>query len=44
MILSVFLPTQSGLFEGKTKKITRCLMCMVEGRDVHNLPMGVVVN
>ena len=30
--------------EGKTNKITRCLTCMVEGRDVHNLPMGVVVN
>ena len=30
--------------EGKTNKITRCLTCMVEGRDVHNLPMGVIVN
>ena len=30
--------------EGKTNKITKCLMCMVEGRDVHNLPMGVIVN
>ena len=30
--------------QGKTNKITRCLTCMVEGRDVHNLPMGVVVN
>ena len=32
------------VIEGKTNKITRCLTCMVEGRDVHNLPMGVVVN
>ena len=30
--------------EGKTSKITRCLTCMVEGRDIHNLPMVVVVN
>ena len=30
--------------QGKTNKITKCLTCMVEGRDVHNLPMGVVVN
>ena len=30
--------------EGKTNKITRCLTCMEEGRDIHNLPMGVVVN
>ena len=30
--------------EGKTSKITRCLTCMVEGRDIHNLPMGVMVN
>ena len=30
--------------QGKTNKITRCLTCMVEGRDVHNLPMEVVVN
>ena len=30
--------------EGKSDKITRQLMCMVEGRDIHNLPMGVVVN
>ena len=30
--------------QGKTNKITRRLTCMVEGRDVHNLPMGVVVN
>ena len=30
--------------QGKTNKITRHLTCMVEGRDVHNLPMGVVVN
>ena len=30
--------------QGKTNKITRRLTCMVEGRDVHNLPMGVMVN
>ena len=30
--------------QGKTDKITRCLMCMVESRDVNNLPMGVMVN
>ena len=30
--------------QGKTDKITRCLTCMVESRDVNNLPMGVVVN
>ena len=30
--------------QGKTNKITRRLTCMVEGRDVCNLPMGVVVN
>ena len=32
------------VIEGKTNKITRCLTCMVEGRDIHNLPMGVLVN
>ena len=30
--------------QGKTDKITRRLMCMVESRDVNNLPMGVMVN
>ena len=30
--------------QGKTDKITRFLTCMVESRDVNNLPMGVVVN
>ena len=30
--------------QGKTDKITRCLTCMVEARDINNLPMGVVVN
>ena len=30
--------------EGKTNKITRCLTGMVEGRNIHNLPMGVMVN
>ena len=30
--------------KGKTNKITGRLTCMVEGRDIHNLPMGVVVN
>ena len=28
------------IVQGKTNKITKCLTCMVEGRDVHNLPMG----
>ena len=32
------------IIQGKTNKITKCLTCMVEGRDVHNVPMGVVVN
>ena len=32
------------VIEGKTNKITRCLTCMVESRDINNLPMGVVVN
>ena len=32
------------IVQGKTNKITRRLTCMVEGRDVCNLPMGVVVN
>ena len=32
------------VIEGKTNKITRHLTCMVENRDIHNLPMGVVVN
>ena len=44
MILSVFLPISVKVVEGKTNKITRCLACMVEGRDIHNLPMGVMVN
>ena len=30
--------------QGKTNKITKRLTCMVEGRDIHNLPMGVIVN
>ena len=30
--------------QGKTDKIMRRLTCMVESRDVNNLPMGVVVN
>ena len=30
--------------EGKTDKITRHLTCMVEARDINNLPMGIVVN
>ena len=30
--------------QGKTDKITRRLTCMVEGRDMCNLPMGVIVN
>ena len=32
------------IVQGKTNKITRQLTCMVEGRDICNLPMGVVVN
>ena len=32
------------IVQGKTNKITRQLTCMVEGRDVCNLPMGVIVN
>ena len=30
--------------QGKTDKITRCLMCMVESRETNNLPMGIMVN
>ena len=30
--------------QGKTDKIMRRLTCMVESRDVNNLPMGVMVN
>ena len=30
--------------QGKTDRITRCLTCMVESRDINNLPMGVMVN
>ena len=26
--------------KGKTSKITRCLTCMVEGRDIHNSTNG----
>ena len=32
------------IIQGKTNKITKRLTCMVEGRDIHNLPMGVIVN
>ena len=32
------------IVQGKTNKITKHLTCMVEGRNIHNLPMGVVVN
>ena len=32
------------VIEGKTNKITRHLTCMVEGRHLHNLPVGVMVN
>ena len=28
------------VIQGKTNKITKRLTCMVEGRDIHNLPMG----
>ena len=30
--------------QGKTDKITQCLMCMVESRDTNNLPVGIMVN
>ena len=40
MSLSVFPLIQSRSCEGKTDKITRHLTCMVEGRDIHNLPDG----
>ena len=30
--------------QGKTNKITRHLTCMVESRDINNLPMGVIAN
>ena len=30
--------------QGKTNKIMKCLTCMVESRDINNLPMGIVVN
>ena len=41
----ICIPTNSvRVVQGKTNKITKCLTCMVEGRDVHNLPMGVIVN
>ena len=41
----ICIPTNSvKVIEGKTNKITRCLTCMVEARDINNLPMGVVVN
>ena len=41
----ICIPTNSvKVVKGKTNKITRCLTCMVEGRDIHNLPMGVMVN
>ena len=32
------------IVQGKTNKIIKRLTCMVEGRDIHNLPMGVIVN
>ena len=39
------IPTNSAkIVTGKTDKITKCLMCMVESCDGSNLPMGVVVN
>ena len=42
---SICIPANSvKVIQGKTNKITRRLTCMVEGRDICNLPMGVVVN
>ena len=41
----IYIPSNSvRIIQDKTNMITRCLTCMVEGRDVHNLPMGVMVN
>ena len=40
MSLSVSLPNSVKVVQGKTDKITRCLICMVESRDVNNLPYG----
>ena len=41
----ICIPTNSvRVVQGKTNKNTRCLMCLVEGRDVQNLPLEVVVN
>ena len=41
----ICIPTNSvKVVKGKTNKITRHLTCMVESRDIHNLPMGVNVN
>ena len=44
MNLFVSLPTWLRFVQGKTDKITQCLMCMVESRETNNLPMGIVVN
>ena len=39
------IPTNSAkVVTGKTDKITKCLVCMVESCNSSNLPMGVVVN
>ena len=41
----ICIPTNSAkIVQGKINKITRRLTCMVEGRDICNLPMGVIVN
>ena len=41
----ICIPTHSvKVVKGKTDKITRRLTCMVEARDINNLPMGVMVN
>ena len=38
---SICIPANSvKVVQGKTDKIMRCLLCMVESRDVNNLPMG----
>ena len=41
----IFIPANSvKVVQGKTDKITRHLTCMVESRDINNLPMGVIVS
>ena len=41
----ICIPANSGkVVSGRTNKITKCLMCMIESMSNNNLPMGVVVN